>query len=457
MSEKLNLNILKDNLALVIQNEIANMRLLQDINKEYSYKGLNTDVPSMLFNKELTVDDLNDNELIALCKSIFNFVKQNNKEIKVNINPSDYFTDSALTNYDLYEAPKEEEIETIVFEDCQQIDANTYWFFIKGKQLKEIRRANKIGNFKGIQRARKIVTLPNGEKIEKINVNKKGLKALNKRFKAHNIKPTTITLTVLDLPNKDPNVTFTPEYKCFGRLEVTPDFNRESPNYTPLIINDGNHRYTSLCDACEEDKTAEEEGLGVFLFVMNPDEAKQFTADTFEQNATDKKYVDTLKNTSDNKFIQNLISNSNILRGKVSNVISECKAFKTLTYLSVLNDCVKFTNIDVSNDITSIREAKRIANIIDTIIDYLLSEYFNNDIEQMKAHPFLLRPNTFVGYIAIANAIKNNEYYQLSAGSIADLLVKIEENLGKTLKLDNKDCDVKAIYEYFDKIAKEVM
>lgn len=460
MADKININILKNNLALIIQNEISNMRLLQDINKEFSIKGLNLDIPMLLFEKGLTVHEIkNENILIALSKSILNFAKMNDKDLGVNINLTDYFTDAILTNYEVYqEAEKEEELTTLIFENCQKIGDNMYWFPTTGKKLSKIKNHNKLANFEGIQRARKIITLPNGEQIEKININKKGTNSLKERFKKHNIKPTCITFTVLDLPNKEPNVHFEQEYKTFGRLEVTPNFNKDAKDYTPLIINDGNHRSTALVDACFEDSSAEDEILGVFLFLMNPTEAKQYTADTFEQNSTDATYSSTLKNTPENHLVNSVVSNSKILRGKVANIISECKVRNALTYLSILSDSVKFMNIEkISDDIVAGREARKVANLIDKMIEYLSSQYFENDIEKMKAHNFLLKPNMFVGYFAIVNIIKNSEMAELLAGDIADKLMKINDDLNKKLKLDIKDCNAKNVYEYFEKIAKEVM
>lgn len=460
MSDKININTLKDNLSLVIQNEISNMRLLQDINKEFVAKGLNLDIPMLLFDKGLTVHEIKDeNVLIALAKSIFNFAKTNNKDLGVNINPTDYFTDTILTNYEVYQEPKKpKELKKIVFEDCQKVGNNAYWFFIKAKQLAEIKANNKLGNFEGIQRARKIVKLPNGEEIEKINVNKDGINALTERFKKHNIKPTCITFTVLDMPNKEPKVDFISEYKNFGRLEVTPNFDSSAIDYTPMIINDGNHRSTALSDAYFEDSEVGDEGLGVFFFLMSPADARQYTADTFEQNTTDTTYAKTLKNTPENRFIQYVTSNSKILKNKVANIITECKVKNSLTYLSILNDTVNLMNIEkLENDITSEREARKISNVIDMLIDYLTSEYFNDDIEKIKEHNFLLKPNMFVGYLAIANTLKNNENSRLLTGDIADKLMKINEDLNKKLKLDIKDCNTKHIYEYFEKIAKEVM
>lgn len=459
MQEKINLNILRNNLTSVIKNNTKDMRLLQEIIKEFSNKGLSIDIPSMLFNRQKHVDELKDTELLALTKSIFNYLTQNERKINVNINPKEYFSDSAVTNYEVYIKPEQKESEkTIVFDKVIQVAPNTWWTFVKAPQWNQLRKdGDKIGNFAGIQRARKIVKLPNGEEIEKININKDGMKALKERFKKHNIKPTTVTLTVLELPNKDPNVVFTPRFEEYGTLEITPNFNAESEDYTPFIINDGNHRYNSIADAYGEDKTVANEGLGTFIFLMTPDEGSQFVADTFEQNVTEERHVKTLKNTPNNKLISNIVANSNVLRGNVTNLISECKATSAITYLEIMQNCVKYTNIDVENNITNARESRKIGKIIDLIIDYLSQTYFGNDLDKMKKHNFLLKYNMFVGYIAIANIIKDKTDSEILAGDIADKLIKIEDDLNSKLSLEVGSADVKKIYDYFENLVKEVL
>jgi hypothetical protein len=250
MDNKLPINKLKDNLTYVIQNQVKNTRLLTAINNEFTSKGFDITVPTMLFNGEAQIEVLEEEEIIALSVSMFNFLSNADIDIKVNINPNDYFTNKIMTEYELHSAPKEKRNNIVIFDECRKIDANNYWWYGSAEELLKLRRDRNVQYFQGIQRMAKIVELPNGLKIKKTNVNPKGIKEMNERLsKKHDLRPTNIAFALLLVDGKDPIYNFTPEYKNTGKLRIETNFDRKSENYAPLIIPDGHHRNTAYCDA----------------------------------------------------------------------------------------------------------------------------------------------------------------------------------------------------------------
>ena len=461
MENKLPINKLKDNLTYVIQNQVRNTRLLTAINNEFTSKGFDITVPSMLFNGEVTVDVLEQDEIIALAFSMYKFLSNADIDIKVNIDPNDYFTDKILTEYELHSAPKDKKNNTVIFDECRKIDANNYWWYGSAEELLKLRKDRNVQYFQGIQRMAKIVELPNGLKIKKTNVNPKGIKSMNRRVKEHTLRPTSISFALLLIDGKDPEYSFTPEYKNTGKLRIETNFDRNSENYAPLIIPDGFHRWTSYCDACAEvgDKV-KKEGLGVHIYLMTVPEAKQYVADVFERNETDEEYTESLKNEDNSlMFVENVISNSNILRDNVVNTMSEYKEFKnSLTYLGILKDVARYTEINIQDEVTCEKEGRKIAKVIDAMLSYMISTYFENNIINMK-NTTLLAPNTFAGYIAIANLLKDNSNFRGIAGEIADKLIGEKEKISHQLKLDEKvkENEAEKIYRYFENIGKEVI
>lgn len=461
MENKLPINKLKDNLTYVIQNQVKNTRLLTAINNEFTSKGFDITVPTMLFNGEVTVDVLEQDEIIALAVSSYNFLTNVDIEIKVNINPNDYFTDKIMTEYELHSAKKEQRNNVVVFDECRKIDANNYWVYLNAEQLLKLRKERNVQYFQGIQRMAKIVELPNGLKIKKTNVNPKGIKTMNTRVKEHTLRPTSISFALLLTEGKDPIYTFTAEYKNTGKLKIETNFDRNSENYAPLIIPDGFHRFTSYCDAMAEvgDKV-KKEGLGVHIYLMTVPEAKQYVADVFERNETDEEYKESLSNNDNSLvFVENIISNSNILRDNVVNTITEYKEFtNSLTYIGILKDVAKYTEINTKDEVTCEKEGRKIAKVVDAMLGYMISTFFENDINNMK-NTQLLAPNTFAGYIAIANLLKDNANFRGISGEIADKLVGLKDNLFNKLKLDEKvkETEAEKIYRYFENIAKEVI
>lgn len=461
MENKLPINKLKDNLTYVIQNQVKNTRLLTAINNEFTSKGFDITVPSMLFNGEVTVDVLEQNEIIALAFSMYKFLSNADIDMKVNIDPNDYFTNKILTDYELHSAPKEKRNNVVVFEECRKIDANNYWVYLSAEQLYDLRKNRNVQYFQGIQRMAKIVELPNGLKIKKTNVNPKGIKEMNERLsKKHDLRPTNIAFALLLVDGKDPIYNFTSEYKNTGKLRIETDFDRNSEHYAPLIIPDGHHRNTAYCDAFAEHGKKVKEGLGVNIYLMTVPEAKQFVADVFKRNETDEEYIESLGNEDNSLvFVENIITNSNILRDNVVNTISEYKEFKnSLTYLGILKDIAKYTEINIQDEVTCEKEGRKIAKVIDAMLSYMISTYFENDIENMR-NTSLLSANIFAGYIAIANLLKDNSSFRGLAGEIADKLVSEKEKISHKLKLDEKvkESESEKIYRYFENLAKEVI
>lgn len=461
MENKLPINKLKDNLTYVIQNQVKNTKLLTAINNEFTSKGFDITVPTMLFNGEVTVDVLEDNEIIALATASYNFLTNTDIDPKVNINPNNYFTDKILTEYELHSAQKEQRNNVVIFDECRKIDANNYWVYLTAEQLLKLRKERNVQYFQGIQRMAKIVELPNGLKIKKTNVNPKGIKTMNRRVKEHTLRPTSISFALLLVEGKDPEYSFTPEYKNTGRLRIETNFDRNSEKYAPLIIPDGFHRWTSYCDACAEaGEKVKKEGLGVHIYLMTVPEAKQYVADVFERNETDEEYKESLSNNDNSLvFVENIISNSNILRDNVVNTITEYREFtNSLTYIGILKDVAKYTEINTKDEVTCEKEGRKIAKVVDAMLGYMISTYFENDINNMK-NTQLLAPNTFAGYIAIANLLKDNANFRGIAGEIADKLVGLKDNLFNKLKLDEKvkEAEAEKIYRYFENIAKEVI
>ena len=65
----------------------------------------------------------------------------------------------------------------------------------------------------------------------------------------------------------------------------------------------------------------------------------------------------------------------------------------------------------------------------------------------------LLAPNTFAGYIAIANVLKDNSNFRGIAGEVVDKLIGEKDTLSQKLKLDEKVkiSEAEKIYRYFEK------
>ena len=390
------------------------MKFIQRMRKAFSIKGLDSNIPAMLFKNQMELSELDINELICITDFLHTELEQSRFDLKK------YFSDMEINNYILYQqqnkSNNQSNIKIVHLKEVRKVSDTEYIVPMTAKQLTELRQNRQFAYFKDIQRCSKKVKLPNGEVIEKINVNKEGIENLKARFKSKEryIVPTEISLTILDIVNKNPQYQFIPKYKNTGDLNIKVNFDIDSSEYTPLIINDGYHRTMALTDSYLEDKTIENVPLIVGIHVLTEVQAKDLTADTFEQNATDKQWVDSLKLTQENKMVDILIEKSSILSEyKIENNKKEfVKNKKAITYKVLLKQTLKALNIKFKNDISMTRTITKMAKNLDLLLHYLKDEH-----EQLFNRDNLLCEKAFVLYLAIVNNLKEDIFL---IGEIAD-------------------------------------
>ena len=257
------LNELYNHIDILLKYEKGNMKLINNITKEFIKRGLPSNVPVMLFENELEISKLTEDELIAFVYCAYYYFVDS-KDDKINnttleyafpyikdLKPTIYFNDNKILQNKLLKPESNDIDEYITFNEFQQINEKEYQGIVSYKQLSIWRNERKIAYMKEIQRAYKIVTLPNGLTVKKENYNKAGLKDLVKRFKAKDIMTTQISLTIILDDGKSPEFEFikNKNTQFTGDLIVKPVFDRNKEDYAPLCINDGAHRYNAAADA----------------------------------------------------------------------------------------------------------------------------------------------------------------------------------------------------------------
>lgn len=435
----------------VVNEEADNMKLQSKIIDDFLKKGLTANIIYELFSDNIDIKNMTTNELICLTKSL----EKNYTNKKYSFNPSEYFSNMELSDYDLFVPRKEDILEIAKFENCIKINAKDYLCYMSARQLNELRKNRLVAYFKNIQRANKVKQLKNGTVKRYENVNKEAVQELRNRFIKKNIRPTAIALAVLEQSGKERNYMFksNSDNNNVGTLIIKPDFNVNSDSYQPLIIPDGYHRYTAMCDAYEEAEI--ENGLGVFIHIMNESEAKQYVNDVFKRSDTDIDWIQAMDQNDASKFIDSLINNSNILKNEVVNTYSEIKKFNALVDKNTLVDSINYTDLKIGNELTREIDSESMAKIIDMLLDFIIENDYNGDFEAFKESEYA-EYKMFVGYMAIANELKNDSEYKKKLIYIIKELKNNICDLNETLDIRHKNSNNEAIYRYFENLCKEI-
>ena len=442
----------------IIKENRRSTKLIKYMQEEFIKKGLLQQVPYQIFSDGLDLQDLDTINLIQFTKSIKEYTDNESLNLK------NYFSDTELISYDTYVPIQEEAPEYVLFENVTKINAKSYMCPLYPTKSSELRRYRQFMYYKPAQRPAKNIIKKGKIVGTKANVNEKGVKDLEGRYIKGDIFPTQIAFSVLSYEGKKIGVIFEPyneEIPNFGKLKIYLDWDKESLTYTPFISNDGYHRLTANANGYDVRLEATGEEIKTPLIaginIMTEGEAKQYVYDSFKRNFADEDELKAIAPTNENNFIDNVIEKSDVLRDRVATTFKNIDLSDGYTSKDILSSTIKISKFDIVDEIEVEMQSDKCAKIIDLIINRLCKEYYNDNMKEMQ-ESYLLLPNMFIGYLAIADTLKNDgKYISKLVKIVEELYLRTEEDITGLLKLKNKNCDKEIVYKYFQNLVTEVI
>lgn len=452
---KFSITELIETLDKIVYDNREKQKLIGYIGKGFIEKGLFYHIPQQIFSDGLDLEKLETVELMQFTKSAKEFLKLDILKLE------NYFSNAELIAYDTYVPPQEEIPDYVLFKCATKLNAKSYSTPLYPTKSSEMRKYRQYMYYKPAQRPAKNIVRKGKVVGTKENVNKKGVQDLTERFIEGDIFPTSIAFSVLRYEGKKIGIVFEP-YEGFdniGDLKIYPCWDKEDPNYTPFISNDGYHRLTANADSYDVtiDNTGEiiETPLVAIINIMTEAEAKQYVQDSFKRNYADLEELKAMSPSNENNFVSSIIDKSEVLKDKVATTFKNIKITDSYTSKDILAKAIKISNFDIVDEIESELQSEKVAKIVDLIVNRLCKEYYSNNIREMELTN-LLAINMFVGYFAIADVLKSDSKYISKMVKIVDeLFLRTEEF--NTLKLNNKSCNVELVYEYFKNLVAEVI
>lgn len=441
------INELENYINKLVENN-KDLKLVKKITTSFEKKGLNANVPRMLFEGDLDIIQLNKIEVIGLASCLHEITK-----LQI-YNPSSYFTSIELDEYNLMAIIPETRLQQVIFPHTRRLDSYHYQTVISAKELHDILDNKLLGYNKSLQRPPIEVKMGRSV-VKRINVDKKKVEELKNRLVERKSMPTP-TQIILSVVNygKKLDMSFSGgEYD--GKLIINPDF-IDTENPTKFFITDGFHRITAVDKAFVEyfKNTGKEldYSLTCLIQVATPEKIKETVADSFKVNVPKEDEIRRITPSSNNKFMDSLISKIDILERRVSeslisknsnNYTSKDILYKTMNYMQ---------DIDLSDDITIALESDKLAKITNALISRIEKGCEDMGIDINKT--FLLSPNIFVIYFLLSNkVVKNNNIANIQSYADSLILATQDDSINaevKNLKLDKKNCNLDSAIEFFE-------
>ena len=365
------LDLLRLEVDKVVNKQMLRGNLWQEINNEFERKGLDyRSLQLLLDDDKKTASDLTDYELIAFSKVAY-------KELGwKELNPSRYFGDVFLVNYENY-FKTEEKVELAKFFNFIKIDEFNYRGQVSFKDIYDCINNNIYIYDHQSQRSPKYreVGSKGGkpQKLKVVNINEKSVQDIADAILRKDFEDTEIVLNCEMIKGKKEQFKFIPKYEdILGDIIIEPNYDMDSKNATWISVIDGYHRCKGIILALTKhyEKTGEwlEGSIGVKLVRATKERAKRIVHQTFLRSADNIEWVNALAEDDYTKFVDLVVKESKRLT--IENTIEEATINNKLTSKALLSDIVKRTDIEVNDSSEALFKAMDIGKNFDLMYDF---------------------------------------------------------------------------------------
>ena len=410
-------------LTKIINKKLTDIKFKESLNKEFLTKGFPASTTNSIINGEKSVAELNDYQLICVCKACGIDIKK-------------YFGENIIKSYDSYVPSNEQEYNSITFTNMTKINDEEYIGIITYREIYEAMSRNRLYYNLNFQRAPKLVRV--GKEYVKIpDVDSNATDRIEATALKGKLESSMGVLgIILTDENKEPDMK---EEKNGNNYDIT--------CYEKPAILDFMHRIIGITNATLKNLAENNEyleGYMVLKFVVaTPERCKEIVHQSFLKSQTDKNYLKAIDQNDYSIFLDKVISNSQVLKNKITTTFEETKVNnKLLTYTPILVDVVKNMDIDFNTKSKVMFKSREIAENIDIIYEML---------EETKIYHNA--PNLWVSILnqAYLLTLKKERYDDILLEYVDKLSRgSIDENLIKRLKINNKTFNIRAVINEFE-------
>jgi hypothetical protein len=450
-------------ISLILKEHYNNKNLANAITKKFREKNINVRLMSSLFGGEKKWQNLTDYEKVAFVDGCHEGMPD--MEI-LDINK--WFSDEVLVKYDS-KIREVKEVNSIFLKDFRKINDYNYLGYA---QLEDIynwfNNTLLIYNYEA-QREPTYKTLGTGEKkiiYETYTINDKAKMEIAKSIIDGTYEEDMLIYNVL-IQDNPKNILQVKEFEKYNSktiydVEIIPNYDRLSNNYTVVNPLDGWHRTVAGVLAYEEaykmGKKLDDRGFPLKLTIRDLQGSKNVVNQIFKRTDTSQDWLDQLDNNDYNLFVEALIEQSEVLREKVSKTYEQYLVNEgNITYSAILSETIEkmCTNIQVNNRLNRRTVAGKMAMVIDDLFEAFLMK--RGTMHNLINNTHLADVNIFIGYLAIANILSELKNYDNELLEIANKIMELTNEELLPLKLINKGVSIKNVYNFFERIVKEVV
>lgn len=450
-----------DILNKILKNEKTNRDLIKDITKAFVEKGLSGTIPALLFdemNGSVVLEDLNNIELMCLVdnlKKVTDYSELKNNEFFSSTEKDDYF------NY--FEINEEKNI--MVFHNVSDYSDEHGICYCAEYRLEDMYKdqlnRNLRYNFETQREAQKRKD-KRGNIKRSITLNMNSVNDIKNEFKDGTyFPPDVVTLNIPIITGKKPNIAYDKESRT---LIIKPNYEFDDINYTAIDVVDGWHRISAAYELYRnnEENSNSIKMLPVVITSRTISSIREFIIRKSKGNRMSVEHIKSLETGGVVDFAKKLNSlfdsDKNVLKNEIAETLEDMKLENKFTEMETIKNALRIIDdrkeIDFDDFVEVSVDSERFVKIITSITNFIKKSMFKNDNEAFNNSIYVSK-NIWIGYIAIANKLKNENETEAVKG--------IMEASKKIMELDSDDIfklklthqvsyGAKQIFEFFENL-----
>lgn len=428
-------NVLYQAIEASKENMRKNADLLVDKLNNY---GINAGKVIGIYNKSIPLVTLSNAELYLFTKSLFEITDYNSIDI------SKWFTDEEIKTYNQYKAPKPYKNNVIILNNVDQTSDNRY-FCTKAtyKEMSDIFGQGLITYNIRTQREAKVINF--GDRFISIpDIKEKPVMEMTELMLKGKFTPNTITLNI----RKTGGEKF--EYDEKSRTLMIECDNEES--FCDII--DGGHRGQAFIRVIEQDPN--NQGY-TYISILNytEEEAQEYIEQEDHRTPINKIRIAAFKNSDEYVAIAKDINKygsemTNELFNKIALDETEMKTQDKYITVSTFAEALKYNFGKFENAREVSKTQDYLIKFFNELIGIIKERHFDNNI--------VFKPNTFIGYIALANVLIKDESWKESLERILNHFDFQDDLMWRNIGIFTNRVNlslIKNISEYFRKMGED--
>ena len=439
---------LEDVLSLILQDYSNDKKVIQKVSEDLLQKGISRGRTGGIFTQSIPLSYVSQTELCLITKYLYSHT------LEYKIKPDEFFNELELTSSEQYQnLDKVEKTNRITLHNVDQLEDHLWLCSMETYQNISTYFTNGLLSYNPRTQRQPLKRKVGDRILEVINIDPKKISEIKDEMLKGTFNPNALIWNIRKVTGAER------ENFIYDAKNRTLTINVIEGIYVDIA--DGMHRMGAMIKACEE-KPDINRITSIYIFFTDEEKILQVIRQQSKQTPISEEWLGLMDVTNPNTEVAKNINNRqrmNEMFNRVGLDNSELRRENKLVTFDTLSKTIEHIyNLKNKPFIEAQNVEKFLIDAFNIVIG-INHSVFNENLERTRKTSYLADNNTFIGYIALAEELKNNysndwqSKFQKILGTLD--FTKSEDSPWKKVGLENNLnlSTIKKVSEHFKGLA----